>query len=61
MFERIAVRAVAFGLSGLVTLTIVSALANTADLQHALACQAYAQGSAPTQQVVVVGHRKPRS
>jgi len=61
MFERIAVRAVALGLSGLVTLTIVIALANTADMHHAMACQAYVRDGAIAQQVVVVGHRHPRS
>ncbi len=61
MFERIATRAVALGLSGLITLTIVTALANTADLHHAQACQAYVQSHSAVQQVTVVGHRVPRS
>jgi hypothetical protein len=61
MFERIATRAVALGLSGLITLTIVTALANTADLQHAQACQAYLQSHGAVQQVTVVGQRMPRS
>jgi hypothetical protein len=61
MFERIAIRAVALGLSGLITLTIVSALANAADQHHAQACLAYAQSFGAVQQVVVVGQRLPRS
>ncbi|HSC01313.1 MAG TPA: hypothetical protein VLE45_15445 [Burkholderiaceae bacterium] len=61
MFERIATRAVALGLSGLITLTIVTALAETADQRHAQACQAYAQSTSATPQVVVVGQRQPRS
>jgi hypothetical protein len=61
MFERIAIRAVALGLSGLVTLTIVSALANTADQYHAQACLAYAQSSGAVQHVVIIGQRQPRS
>ena len=61
MFERIAIRAVALGLSGLITLTIVSALANTADQHHAQACLAYAQSFGAVQQVMVVGQRQPRS
>ena len=61
MFERIATRALALGLSGLITLTIVTALAETADQRHAQACQAYAQSLGATPQVVVVGQRQPRS
>jgi len=61
MFERIATRAVAFGLSGLVTLTLVSALATTADLRHAQACLDYAASTGPVQQVVITGQRLPRS
>ena len=61
MFERIAFRAVAFGLSGLITLTIVTALANTADQHHAQACLAYAQSIGAVQQVVVTGQRQSRS
>jgi hypothetical protein len=61
MFERIAIRAVALGLSGLITLTIVSALANTADQRYAQACLAYAQSLGAVQHVVVVGQRQPRS
>jgi len=61
MFERIAIRAVALGLSGLITLTIVAALANTADMHHAQACLAYAESFGATQQVVVTGQRQPRS
>jgi hypothetical protein len=60
MFERIAIRAVALGLSGLITLTIVSALANTADQHHAQACLAYAQSFGAVQHVVVVGQRQRR-
>ena len=56
MFERIAIRAVALGLSGLITLTIVSALASTADQHHALACPGLrAKASARCNTVVVVG------
>jgi hypothetical protein len=61
MFERIAVRAAALGLSGLITLTIVGALANTADQHHAQACVAYAQSFGAVQQVVITGQRQPRS
>jgi hypothetical protein len=61
MFERIAIRAVALGLSGLITLTIVSALANAADQRSAQACLAYAQSFGAVQQVMVVGQRQPRS
>jgi len=60
MFERIAIRAVALGLSGLITLTIVTALANTADQHHAQACLAYAQSFGAVQHVVVVGHKQRR-
>jgi hypothetical protein len=61
MFERFATRAVALGLSGLITLTIVTSLANTADHRHALAHQAFAASVGGTQQVVVTGQRQPRS
>jgi hypothetical protein len=61
MFERIATRMVAIALSGLVTLSIVTALASTADAQHAQACTAYAASRNPPQQVVVIGQRQPRS
>jgi len=61
MFERIAIRAVALGLSGLITLTIVSALANTADQHHAQACLAYAQDFGAVQHITVAGQRRPRS
>ena len=61
MFERIVTRAIAIGLSGLVTLTIVSALGNTADLQHEQACLAYASSQGLIQQVVVTGQRLRRS
>jgi hypothetical protein len=61
MFERIAPRAVALGLSGLVTLSIVGALARTADQQHAQACVALWQSLGGVQQVVIVGHKQPRS
>jgi hypothetical protein len=58
MFERIAIRAVALGLSGLVTLTIVSTLADTADQRHAQACVAFAQSNGAVQQGGVVGQRR---
>lgn len=61
MFERFAARTVAAVLSGLVTLSIVTALAHTADVQHAQACLAYSTSSAPLQQVVITAHRLPRS
>ncbi|HVO05592.1 MAG TPA: hypothetical protein VMT83_02320 [Burkholderiaceae bacterium] len=61
MFERIVIRAIALGLSSFVTLSIVAALANTADMQHAQACQAYAKGNGSTQQVMVIGQRPARS
>ena len=61
MFERLAVRTVALGLSGLITLTLVSALADTADQRYAQACLAHAQSQGAAQQVVVVGRRQPRS
>jgi hypothetical protein len=61
MLERIAIRTVAIALSGLVTLGIVTALANTADNQHADACMAYAAGQNPAQHVVGTGPRQPRS
>lgn len=60
MYERIAIRAVALGLSGLITLSIVSALAATADQYHAQACVDYARIGA-VQQVVIVGQRQPSS
>jgi hypothetical protein len=60
MFERIATRAAAFALSGLITLTIVAALARTADAQHTLACVAYWQSLGGVQQVVITGQRPPR-
>ncbi|HET7526072.1 MAG TPA: hypothetical protein VFK10_09040 [Burkholderiaceae bacterium] len=60
MYQRIAIRAIALGLSGLITLSIVSALAATADQQHAQACMEYAR-SGSVQQVVIVGQRLPRS
>jgi hypothetical protein len=61
MFERIATRAAAFALSGLITLTIVAALARTADTQHAQACVAYWQSLGGVQQVVITGQRLPRT
>jgi hypothetical protein len=61
MFERFATRAAAFALSGLITLTIVAALAHTADAQHAQACVALWQSLGGVQQVVVTGQRQPRS
>jgi hypothetical protein len=61
MFERIASRAIAIGLAGLVTLTIVAALGHTADQAHAQACLAYMQGASPAQQVMIDGQRQPHS
>jgi len=61
MFERIAIRAAALGLSGLITLSIVGALASTADQRYTQACLAYAQSIGALQQVVIVGQRPPRS
>ena len=61
MFERVVTRAIAIGLSGLITLTIVAALGSTADQQHAQACLAYAGSQSQAQQVVVTGQRLPRS
>ncbi|HEU5294759.1 MAG TPA: hypothetical protein VFU71_08210 [Burkholderiaceae bacterium] len=61
MFERIAFRATALGLSGLITLSIVSALASTADQRYTQACLAYAQSFGAVHQVVIVGQRQPRS
>jgi len=61
MFERFATRTVAFGLSGIVTLTILSALGSTADTRHEQACLAYAVSTGQIQQVVVTGQRLPRS
>jgi len=61
MFERFAIRTVAFGLSGFVTLSILAALGTTADTRHAQACLAYASANGPVQQVVVTGQRLPRS
>ena len=58
MFERFAIRTVALGLSGLITLTLVSALAGTADQRYAQACLAYVQSFPAAQQVVVIGHRQ---
>lgn len=61
MFERFAIRAVAFGLSGFVTLSTLAALGATADTRHAQACLAFAASHGPIQTVVVVGQRQPRS
>ena len=61
MFERFAIRTVAFGLSGFVTLSILAALGTTADARHDQACLAYAVSSGHIQQVVVTGQRLPRS
>ena len=61
MFERIATRAIAISLSGLVTLSIVTALASTADQRYTQACLSYASSQGLIQQVVVTGHRLPRS
>jgi hypothetical protein len=60
MYERIAIRAVALGLSGLITLSILSALAATADQQHAQACTDYAR-IGTVQQLVIIGQRQPRT
>ncbi|WP_284618207.1 hypothetical protein [Aquabacterium humicola] len=59
MFKQISTQATAFGLAALVTLASLGsmgALANTSVASHDLA-QA---GSAPVQQVVVVGKRESR-
>lgn len=61
MFERIAIRVAALGLSGLVTMTIVAALASTANQRYVQACVAYAQSIGAPQHVVIVGQRQPRS
>jgi hypothetical protein len=61
MFERIATRAIAIALSGLVTLSIVAALAHTADGIHTQACVAYWQSLGGVQQVVVIGQKQPRT
>ena len=61
LFERFAIRTVAFGLSGFVTLSILSALATTADTRHEQACLAHAASSGLIQQVVVTGQRLPRT
>jgi len=61
MFDRIAIRAIALGLSGLLTLGTMTALANTADQRHARACLAHAQSIGSIQQVVITGQRQPRS
>lgn len=61
MFERLAIRTVALGLSGFVTLSILAALGNTADTRHAQACLAHAANGGPVQQFVVTGQRLPRS
>jgi hypothetical protein len=61
LFERFAIRTVAFGLSGFVTLSILSALATTADVRHEQACLAHAVSSGQIQQVVVTGQRLPRT
>jgi hypothetical protein len=60
MFERFVIRTVAFGLSGFVTLSILSALGATADTRHEQACLAYAVSTGQIQQVVVTGQRLPR-
>jgi hypothetical protein len=61
MFKRIAIRAAALGTAGLITLSIVTALASTADQRYTQACLAHAQSIGAVQQVVVVGQRQPRS
>jgi hypothetical protein len=61
MFERFTIRTVALGLSGFVTLSILSALGTTADLRHEQACIAYAVSTGQIQQVLVTGQRPPRS
>ena len=60
MFERFAIRTLAFGLSGIVTLSIVAVLGTTADTRHEQACLAYAISTGQIQQVVVTGQRLPR-
>jgi hypothetical protein len=45
----------------LITLSIVTALASTADQRYTQACLAHAQSIGAVQQVVVVGQRQPRS
>jgi hypothetical protein len=60
MFERFAIRTVALGLSGFVTLSILSALGSTADTRHDQACLAHAVSTGQIQQVVVTGQRLPR-
>jgi hypothetical protein len=61
MFERFAIRTVAFGLAGFVTLSILAGLGSTADTRHEQACLAYATSTAQIQQVVITGQRLPRS
>ncbi len=61
MFERLIIRTMAFGLSGFITLSILAALGNTADVRHERACLAHAASIGPIQQVVVTGQRLPRS
>jgi hypothetical protein len=61
MFEHLAIRAIALGLSALVTLGTVQALARTADHRHEHAWLAHAQSIGAVQQVVITGQRQPRS
>lgn len=61
MFQRFVIRAMAFGLSGFVTLSILAALGTTADTRHAQACLAFAADHGLIQQVLVSGQRLPRS
>jgi len=60
MIERIASRAVALGLSGLITAGILATLSATADAHHTQACLAQAQGAGAAKHVVVGGQRLPR-
>jgi hypothetical protein len=61
MFERFAIRTLAFGLSGIVTLSILAVLGTTADTRHEQACLAHGVSTGQIQQVVVTGQRLPRS
>ncbi|MCG3189804.1 MAG: hypothetical protein LKCHEGNO_02304 [Burkholderiaceae bacterium] len=60
MIERIASRAVAFGLSGLITAGIVATLFSTADTHHAQACLSQTQSLDGTQQAAASAQRPPR-
>ncbi|MCC7287220.1 MAG: hypothetical protein IT503_13665 [Burkholderiaceae bacterium] len=58
MIERIASRAVALGLSGLITAGTLAALASTADVHHAKACLAQMQSTDTAQHAVVSAQRR---